>query len=139
MNHDYVKTRSYYSGLQIDEAELPASRTIRRGSAFLDITNVDSYEDFSNVSSMADVRSAGQDVATRDDAVFPLYYLDHNGQARDFIDPAVMKPAYRKFAIGVKTAGLLFLDTSTQKQMLCKSDDDALSDSSLLSDCSCAD
>lgn len=41
--------------------------------------------------------------------VVPLYYLDRNGKAKDFLDPAALKPAYRRFALSVFRIGSMFL------------------------------
>lgn len=50
--------------------------------------------------------------------VFPLFFLDDNGQPRHFRDPKSLRPAYRRFTTGVEAVGSSFLCAPIAQQRL---------------------
>jgi len=51
--------------------------------------------------------------------LIPLYYLDRNGEAKDFLDPAALRPAYRRFALNIFRVGTMFLQVPSAQCQEC--------------------
>lgn len=116
------------SSLQIGPEHTPGVlRATRRASAFLEAAG-EQNQASAGVSSTAEI--CGPSVED-DNALFPLYYLDRDGQRRDFLDPAPLKHAYRKLSVGgVGAVGSLFLGASISQQQLKHESSCELSESS---------
>jgi len=112
--HAHVVT----SGLQIEHLSR-SLRAARRASAFFETASGESDEAiFPIVSASADVSSGGMDGAVNEDALFPLYYLDNDGQARDFLEPPPLKNACRRLAAGSPAIGSDFFGTPVPRHRL---------------------
>jgi len=105
------------SELQIKIEPTPRElRASRRASAFLEIAGETVDLDGSTASFGEDAYCADIDRAMGDDALFPLYYLDAHGQQRDFLNPSLLKPAYRRFSVGIGAIGYHFLGATIPQQ-----------------------